>query len=128
MSEYSSSIKPPRFLTDANFNLHIVHGLLRRQPQIDIITAQSLDILDIPDPELLQLAHSLDRIVLTHDRRTMSAYLEELTRSLAPNGQSPGVVSVRQRLPIGAAIEAIHLLWACSAHEEWRNRFVFLPF
>lgn len=127
MSKLGQSIKRPRFLTDANFNLHIVHGLLRRQPQMDIITAQSLQALAVSDPEILTLARTLDPIVLTHDRRTMPAHLEALLRELGPDSHSPGVVSVKQQLPVGAAIDAIYLLWACSAHEEWRDRFIFLP-
>jgi hypothetical protein len=41
---------------------------------------------------------------------------------------SPGVVALAQGIALGVAIEALHEFWACSAHSEWRNQFVFLPF
>lgn len=118
---------PPRFLTDANFNLHIVVGLRRRQPAIDIVTAQQLGLLATPDPELLVAAKALDRILLTHDRRTIPTYLDDLLMHLPAGEHSPGVMSVAQRLPIGSAIDALLFVWSCSAHREWHDQFVYLP-
>lgn len=117
----------PHFLTDANFNLHIVAGLRRRQPHIDIVTSQQFSLLQVPDPELLHYAREADRIVLTHDRNTMPHHFDDLLHSLARDEDTPGVMSVAQSLPIGSAIEAILFVWACSTHEEWRNQFVYLP-
>jgi len=123
----SSSGRPPRFLTDANFNLHIVSGLRRRQPGIDIMTAQQTDILDAPDPGVLLFARAQDRILLTHDRKTMPAHFDALLATLPSGEHSPGVMSTEQMLPIGSAIEAILEVWACSIHDEWRDLLVYLP-
>ena len=112
---------------DANFNLHIVAGLRRRHPSIDILTAQQVHVLDLPDPVLLSFAKDQGRILLTHDRRTIPAHLNKLLNQLPAGEYSPGIMSVEQRLPVGAAIEAIGLIWECSSHDEWRNQFVYLP-
>ncbi|HEX6817306.1 MAG TPA: DUF5615 family PIN-like protein, partial [Ktedonobacterales bacterium] len=60
-----------RFIIDVDFNLHIVAGLRRRQPGIDLLTAQELNLRTLPDPQVLEKARDLDRILLTHDRKTM---------------------------------------------------------
>ena len=46
----------PRFLTDEDFNLDIVAGLLRVRPQIDLLTLQATEILHAPDPDVLRYA------------------------------------------------------------------------
>lgn len=117
----------PHFLTDANFNLHIVAGLRRRQPTINILTAQNLGLLKTPDPELLAVAKAEDRILLTHDRATMPEHLNDLLLSLPAGEHSPGVMSIEQALPIGLAIDAILFAWLASTHEEWRDQFTYLP-
>ncbi|MEK6299862.1 MAG: DUF5615 family PIN-like protein [Acidobacteriota bacterium] len=60
-----------RFLADQNFDGDIVRGLLRSIPNLDIVTAHEQDLSEAPDPDLLEWAASHERVVLTHDRRTM---------------------------------------------------------
>jgi len=64
-----------RFLADANLDQDIVAGLLRREPAIDFVLPQGLIPPGMADPEVLELAASLGRILVTHDVRTMSAPL-----------------------------------------------------
>lgn len=123
----SVSAQPPRFLTDADFNLHIVAGLRRRQPGIDLLTAHQLNLRTLPDPRLLETAKGLDRILLTHDRKTMPRHFRDYLAALPAGEHSPGVMWLHQSLSIGTAIDAILLISACSTHEEWRDQFVYLP-
>lgn len=117
----------PHYLTDANLNLHIVAGLRRRQPTINILTAQDIGLLKTPDPEVLAVAKAEDRILLTHDRANMPGHLNDLLLGLPADEHSPGVMSVEQALPIGLAIDAILFVWMASTHEEWRGQFTYLP-
>ena len=45
------------------------------------------------------------------------------------NGQhrSPGVLLVRQDLPVGEAIETLLLIWEASEADEWVNRLCLAP-
>jgi len=43
----------PRFLTDEDFNLAIVAGLLRVRPQMDLMTLQDAGMLHASDPQVL---------------------------------------------------------------------------
>ena len=91
-------------LTDVNFNLRIILGMRRQQPNVDVATSQSLHL------------------------RTMPGYFYALLAALPEGEHSPGVLMIPQLLPIGAAIEAMLVVWSCSTHEEWRDRFEHLPF
>lgn len=128
MSEHSEQgASAPRFLTDANFRNQIVAGLRQRIPEIDLVTAKEAGLLAAPDPEILAYAKAHNRILLTHDKRTMPVHFACFIASLPEAEHSPGVMYLAQTLAIGIAIDAIHLVWAASAHEEWRDRETYLP-
>jgi hypothetical protein len=76
------------------------------------------------DPDVLAWAAGVDRIVLTHDRRTMPRYAYE--RILAGQVVS-GVFVLSDRFPLGRAIEELLLMDACSEQGEWKGRVVYLP-
>ena len=40
---------------------------------------------------------------------------------------SPGVILLREAIPIGTAIEEIVLIWSATEAEEWVNRLVWIP-
>ncbi len=60
-----------RFLADENFDYVILRGLRLRQTQVDILTAPQAGILGFPDPAVLAYAAEHDRVLLSHDKRTM---------------------------------------------------------
>ena len=62
----------PRFQADANLNAKIVSGLRRRAPSLDFQTASGAHILDLTDPEVLAIAASEGRIIVSHDRETIA--------------------------------------------------------
>jgi hypothetical protein len=71
----------PRFQADADFNLKIILGLRRREPVVDFQDAQAGGMIGIPDPEVLQKAAVMDRILVSHDRNTMPAHFSQFIRS-----------------------------------------------
>lgn len=60
-----------RFQADADFNQNIVRALRRRQPAIDFQTAEEAGLRELTDSEVLAIAGREDRILVSHDRRTM---------------------------------------------------------
>lgn len=44
-----------RFVTDENFNNHILRGLLLRNPEIDIIRIQDVGLSSADDPTILEM-------------------------------------------------------------------------
>ena len=113
----------PRFQADADFNHKIVIGLRRREPAIDFLGAVDGGVIGMPDQEVLRLASGADRILVSHDRRTMPGHFREFVA----NRTSPGVLLVSQDVEIGTAIDELILIWATTEVSEWVNRIGYLP-
>jgi hypothetical protein len=113
----------PRFQPDADFNGRRVHGLWRREPAWDILSAQQGGVIGPPDREVLRVAARAGRILVSHYRNTLPAHF----RHFIQRQVSPGVIIVSQYLDMGAAIEDILLIWAVTVADEWVNELGFLP-
>ncbi|AGY60564.1 DUF5615 family PIN-like protein [Gloeobacter kilaueensis] len=113
-----------RFLADENFNNQIVRGVLRQNPNTDIIRVQDVDLSGVDDPGVLAWAAEEGRIVLTHDVATMITFVYQRIQA----GLSmPGLFEVNRRVPVGLAIEEIILIAECSIEGEWEGQVRFLP-
>jgi len=93
-------------------------------PRWNFLSANEADLEGVPDPEVLALAASQDRILVSHDFQTMPRHFGDF---LQAGNSSPGVLLVPQRLPIGDAIEELVLIWAASDADEWQNRILKIP-
>ena len=60
-----------RLLIDQDLDHVILRGLLLRVPNLDVITAHQVGLSNASDPELLAWAAEQERVIVTHDRRTM---------------------------------------------------------
>ena len=112
-----------RFQADANFNEDIVAGVLRRLPEIDFQTASEAGLARLSDPEVLAKAAAENRILLTHDRKTMPNYFGEFIATQT----SPGVLTVSQSAEILKVIEDLILIWVASDAAEYINSIRTLP-
>ena len=113
-----------RLLADENFNNNIVRGLLRREPEKDIVRVQDVGLSGADDPTVLEWAAQAERILLTHDVTTITRYAFERIKSSKP---MPGVFEVNRMGPIGVAIEDILLIAECSLPGEWEGQVRYLP-
>lgn len=113
-----------KVIIDQDFDHDILRGLIRRLPALDFVTALEAGLNEAEDPQLLIWAAANERILLTHDRKTMPRHLAALLtqgRSLA------GIFIVPRRLPIGQAIDELEIMITCSEPEEWQNIVKILP-
>ena len=113
-----------RLAADADFNDRIVRGLLRRQPNLDLVRVQDVGLRTAGDPAILAWAAAEGRPLLTHDRRTMRDFALARVRAGEP---MPGVFIVSRHLPIGQAINEILLVALASEAHEWQDRVEYLP-
>jgi hypothetical protein len=114
-----------RFLAEEDLDADIIKGLRSREPAIDILDVKSTGLRGAKDPDLLELAAQQDRILITHDRRTMTRHVLE---RLSVGKRSPGLFIVPQQSPIGEIVDWLLLVWTASQAEEWRDQIVYLPF
>ena len=113
-----------RLAADENFNFHIVRGIRRQYPDIDIVAVQEAGLAGADDPDVLEWAADADRVLFTHDVQTMTRFAWERVA----NGQSmPGLFEVDPNLGIGPAIEELVLIATCGEANEFENRVHYLP-
>lgn len=113
-----------RFLTDENFDKRIMRGLLRRQPELDIVRVQDVGLRMASDEVILEWAARHNRIVLTHDVTTMSHFAYARVENSLP---MPGVIEVKRSLAIGDAIDDLFLIAECGIESDFANQVGYLP-
>lgn len=113
-----------RFAADENFNRNIVNGVLRRRPDTDIVCVQDVGLEGSDDPTILAWAAHENRVLLTHDVNTITAFAYDRIRHHLP---MPGVFEIALTVSIGVAIQEIILLIACSVEGEWDGQINYLP-
>jgi Domain of unknown function (DUF5615) len=114
----------PRFLADADLNKGIVSGVLRREPLVDFLTAQAAALRGMRAPDVLALAASRQRVLVSHDAGSMPAHFRAFRNA---GKHSSGVFLISQDLDVGTAIEELLLIWHASNASEWENRLEWLP-
>ncbi|MGI9035773.1 MAG: DUF5615 family PIN-like protein [Pyrinomonadaceae bacterium] len=113
-----------RFQADADFNAEIIDGLIRREPAIDFQTADEANLRGLKDDKVLQISTQANRVLVSHDRKTMPKYFAKFILQK----ESPGVFIIAQNVSVGLAIETLLLIWSASEDKEWKNLIVDLPF
>jgi predicted nuclease of predicted toxin-antitoxin system len=113
-----------RFQADADLNEDIVKGVLRREQQVDFRTATASGLRSLSDLQVLRLAARENRVLVTHDRKTMPQAFAEFIRA----SSRPGLLIVSQKTDLLAAIEGVLLVWLASEAEECRPLSLVVQF
>lgn len=113
-----------RLGADENLNCNIVRGLLRRNPDVEVIRIQDVGLMGAEDPQVLAWAAADKRILATHDGRIIPRHAIQRTGAGLP---MPGVFIVPRSLSVGQAIEDLLLLCECSREGEWEGIVLYLP-
>ena len=111
-------------VADENFNNDILRGLLRRDPSLDIVRIQDVGLTHAPDPVVLEWAARENRVLLTHDRNTITDFAYQRVVEGKP---MPGVIEVDRSVPMSVAIDDILLLAIASDGGDWEGQIVYLP-
>jgi len=111
-------------IADENFNNDIVRGMIRRQPDLDIVRVQDVGLSNEDDRVILEWAAKEGRILVTHDVTTITHFAYERVRAGLP---MPGVIEVDDDLPIGQAINDILLVVEASEKGEWEGQIIYIP-
>jgi hypothetical protein len=113
-----------RLLFDQDFDEDVLEGLLRLAPDLDYVTARDIGMSAAHDTDLLIRSAAENRILVTHDRKTMPGHV----RTVIEAGHNiAGVFIVPQRMPIARSINDLHILVTCSTMDEWQNVVRHLP-
>jgi hypothetical protein len=114
-----------RFLADENFDNLILRGILRENPNFDVVRVQDTDVYQAAAPVVLAWAAVEGRILLTHDVKTMTYHAYERVEAGLP---MPGVIEVsKQQMSLGRAVEELLIIDGASDPSEWENLVAYLP-
>ena len=115
-----------RFLLDENLDPRIIVGLLRREAAIDILRVgdEGAPPRATLDPDILRWVEQTQRLLVTNNRASMDIYV---AAHYAAGGRYWGILRIRDRAPMGAVIEALHLVWIASEAEEWTDYAGWIP-
>ena len=113
-----------QLLADENFNGSLIRGLVRRQPEIDLVRVQDVGLSGADDHAVLAWAAHAGRVLLTHDQTTVPKYAYERIEAGLP---MPGVFVGDTHLPIQQAINDILLLVERSEEHAWEGQGRYLP-
>ncbi len=113
-----------RMAADENLNNDIVRGLIRRNPDLDIVRVQDVGLSGADDATILKWAASERRVLITHDVNTLTYCAYQRVRA----GEAmPGVFEVSRSVSVGQAIDDLLLLAECSLEGEWEAQVRYLP-
>ena len=113
-----------RFQADADLNCDIVKAVRQREPAIDFASATESKLRGVKDPEILERAAAANRVLVSHDRRTM---LDHFRSRLIAGIASPGLLVVAQDADIGSVVESIVVFWSIGEPAELRDQAYYLP-
>jgi hypothetical protein len=113
-----------RFAADENFRGDILNGLLRSYPELDIVRVQDTEMYQADDQALLNWCAAENRILITHDVRTIPGFLNERVRLELP---VPGVIEVAQGISAGQAIEELAVMLLAGNPADFENLVRYVP-
>ena len=113
-----------RLLIDQDLDHVILRALLLRVQNLDVITAHQAGLSNASDPELLAWAAEQERVVITHDRRTMPYHA---TSRIARAEKIAGIIIVSRQLPVSRVVDDLEIMVSCSDMVEWENIVKHLP-
>jgi predicted nuclease of predicted toxin-antitoxin system len=107
---------------DVHVRQAVTDGL--RDRGVDVLTAQEDGRRELPDPDLLDRATVLGRVLFTQD----DDFLQEAARRQKAGIHFAGVVYAHQlALTIGQCIEELETLAKAGQPEDFENRIEYLP-
>lgn len=114
----------PKILTDENFDRRLLDGLLDQVPGLDIVRVQDVGLSGADDPTILRWASVEERVLLTHDLRTIPFHMADcMTAGITVKG----VVVAPRSLDIGETLDDLLIIAQCSLPEDWENSIRILP-
>ncbi|MEP7292817.1 MAG: DUF5615 family PIN-like protein [Chloroflexota bacterium] len=117
-----------RFLADENLDNDILRGIRyalgANSIVFDVIRVQDTAFYQAEDSAVLAWAAQEQRILLTHDAKTIPRPAYERVTANLP---MPGVFVIDDLAPLSEIIAELLTIMGASDAEEWRNLVLYLP-
>ena len=110
-------------LSDEDLRGGIVAGLLLHFPAIDLVRAQDVGLMGTPDPIILEYAASQNRVIVTHDRNTMTAHARD---RMDQGRHMAGLIVLDQFINLSKAIQEVGTLALAGDSGDLDGQVLFL--
>jgi hypothetical protein len=110
-------------LSDEDLRGAIVAGLRLHFPAIDLVRVQDVGLTQAPDPLVLEYAANQKRVLITHDRSTMTAHAQARIGQGLPMS---GLLVLEQFIPVGKAIQEVGTLAEAGEPGDLDGQILFL--
>lgn len=112
------------FLGDEDLNARVIRGLIRRVPELDLVTAKDAGLAGTADSAIVSWASANRRVIITHDVNSM---IEAALSRIHAGELMSGLIAVPQGLGIGPAISDLELVAACAVADDLEGQVWYLP-
>jgi hypothetical protein len=106
-----------------NHHVHAAITLGLRLRGIDVLTAIEDGSNQLSDPDLLDRAKTLSRVLFSQD----ADLLQEAVRRQRAAEEFAGLIYSRQRIAIGTCVQDLELFASVYSLEDMKNRIEYLP-
>jgi hypothetical protein len=115
-----------QYLLDENLGQRLRKAMRAAAPQITVwcVGDAGTPLLGAKDPEILVWCELYNFILVTDNRRSMPAHLQD---HLGAGGHIPGIFVLRPDWGIGETIDELVLIWEASLPGEYRDQMRYLP-
>jgi hypothetical protein len=111
-----------RLYMDENVRIEIMSGL--RDRGIDVVTVRKDGMSSAPDPDVLDRANALNRVLFTHDRDFLT---EAAARQRDGRGFGGVIYAHPMGVTIGQCIADLEVIAALSNPDELTNSVLRIP-
>ncbi len=113
-----------RLVSDEDVKGAIIRGLLRREPDLDLVRAVDVGLNRTPDPQVLEWAAAEGRVVLTQDVNTLVGFALARVKAGQP---MPGVIALIEGVGVRQALDDVLLITLCYSEDEIKDQIVYVP-
>ncbi len=119
-------MKRRRYLIDENITPALAGQLLRRKPEMEVLTVggRKAPPKGTLDPEILRWIEENEFSLVTGNRKSMPGHLKD---HLLQGRHVPGIFTLRPNVLIGEVIDDLFLVWEAANPNEYRDQIVFIP-
>jgi hypothetical protein len=111
-------------LIDENLNHRILRGVLRSIPHLDYELVSATGLKGADDPSVLGVGAKENRVLVTHDLRTVPKHAYERVKAGLPMA---GVIAVPDDMAIGRAVQDLIILAECAEPAEVQSLVIYIP-
>ena len=115
-----------KFLFDEDTNKALTKALRQLEPSMDVLRVgeSGAPATGTLDPDLLIVAHAMQRCLLSGDRSTMPVHL---AAHFAAGRHTSGVILMRRGFPLARFVQEVLLIWQAMTAEEWVDHTEYMP-